>query len=106
MEGANPVLRNADQLERISGNAEGGFARYVELLREAADRLRPIRYAFKLEFPDGSWDLVEQELTREPRVGDLVWFDGMPWQILGHREVPRRTHAAEPHHFLACAPAS
>jgi hypothetical protein len=101
VEGTNPVLRNAEELERL-----GGLTRYAELLREAADGLRPARYAFKLEFPDGSWDLVEQELTHEPRVGDLVWFDGAPWQILGVRDVPRRPSDAEPHHFLACTPAA
>jgi hypothetical protein len=100
VERTNPVLRNAEELARLEC-----LTRYAELLREASDRLRPARYAFKLEFPDGSWNLVEQELTREPRVGDLVWFDGAPWQILGIREVPRRPSAAEPHHFLACAPA-
>jgi hypothetical protein len=38
-------------------------------------------------------------------VGDLVWFDGEPWQILGHETVARRPSAANPHQFLACAPA-
>jgi hypothetical protein len=123
--GENPVLGNADRLEsfveagrgalgRLSedddrarrGAAIDGFARYAQLLREAAAGTRPERYAFKLEFPDGRWDLAEQELSNEPRVGDLVWFDGTPWQILGHREVPRRPSKAAPHSFLACAPAA
>ena len=64
------------------------------------------RYSFKLEFPDGRWNLVEQELVTEPRVGDLVWFDGAPWQVREHRLVPRRPSAADPHDFLACTPAS
>jgi hypothetical protein len=123
--GENPVLGNADRLEsfveagrgalgRLSedddrarrGAAIDGFARYAQLLREAAAGTRPGRYAFKLEFPDGRWDLAEQELSNEPRVGDLVWFDGAPWQILGHREVPRRPSKTAPHNFLACAPAA
>jgi len=119
------VLGNAERLDRFveagrdglgrmsedderarRGAAIDGFARYAQLLREAAAGSRPARYAFKLEFPDGRWDLAEQELANEPRVGDLVWFDGSPWQILGHRRVPRRPSKAAPHTFLACAPAA
>lgn len=125
VEGENPVLGNAEELERWvargrdvlpqlseeddrtrRSGAIDGFAKYAQLLREAASGVRPARYSFKLEFPDGRWDLAEQELSKEPRVGDLVWFEGTPWQILGHREVPRRPSAARPHHFLACAPAA
>jgi hypothetical protein len=125
MEGENPVLGNAERLERIVAQSRDdlpalaedeertrrraaidGFARYAQLLREAGAAARPGRYSFKLEFPDGRWDLAEQELPGEPRVGDLVWFDGSPWQILGHREVPARPSKARPHQFLACAPAA
>jgi hypothetical protein len=124
-EGQNPVLGNAERLESFveagrgalgalsedddrarRGAAIDGFARYAQLLREAAAAARPARYAFKLEFPDGRWDLAEQELSQEPRVGDLVWFEGSPWHILGRREVPARPTKASPHHFLACAPAA
>jgi hypothetical protein len=87
VEGENTVPGNADRLERMGVE---GFA----------------RYAFTLEFPDGRWDVAEQELVTEPRVGDLVWFDGAPWQIRGHRVVPRRTSAGGPHDFLACTPAA
>jgi hypothetical protein len=124
VEGENPVLGNAEDLERYvarsrdelpalsedddrdrRSGAIDGFAKYAQLLREAAAGVRPARYSFKLEFPDGRWDLAEQELSKEPRVGDLVWFEGTPWQILGHREVARRV-SARPHQFLACAPAA
>ena len=124
VEGENPVLGNAEELERYvargrhelpalsededrsrRGAAIDGFAKYAQLLREAAAGVCPARYSFKLEFPDGRWDLAEQELSKEPRVGDLIWFEGTPWQILGHREVQRRV-AARPHQFLACAPAA
>src|SRR4029079_13968863 len=116
----NTVLGNAEALERLAtqgqedlpGLGEGGAARrrraaidgsfkYAHLLREAASSARPERYSFKLEFPDGRWNLLEQELMQEPRVGDLVCFDGAPWQILGHETVPRRPSASNPHQFLA-----
>ena len=121
----NTVLGNAEALERLAAQgrdhlsdlsaederprrraAIDGFFKYAQLLREAASGARPARYSFKLEFPDGRWNLLEQELMQEPRVGDLVWFDGAPWQILGHETVPRRPSAASPHQFLACAPAA
>jgi hypothetical protein len=121
----NTVLGNAEALERLAAQgrdhlsdlsadeerprrraAIDGFFKYAQLLREAASGVRPARYSFKLEFPDGRWDLLEQELPNEPRVGDLVWFDGQPWQILGHETVPRRPSASNPHQFLACAPAA
>ena len=121
----NTVLGNAEALERLAAQgrydlpglsedeerprrraAIDGFFKYAQLLREAASSARPERYSFKLEFPDGRWDLLEQELMQEPRVGDLVWFDGAPWQILGHETVPRRPSASNPHQFLACAPAA
>jgi hypothetical protein len=121
----NTVLGNAAALERLAAQgrdhlpelsededrprrraAIDGFVRYAQLLREAASGARPARYSFKLEFPDGRWDLLEQELMQEPRVGDLVWFDGQPWQILGHQTVQRRPSPSRPHQFLACAPAA
>lgn len=121
----NTVLGNAEALERLASQGRNdlpalrededrprrraaidGFFKYAQLLREAASTARPERYSFKLEFPDGRWDISEQELMQEPRVGDLVWFDGAPWQILGHETVPRRPSAAKPHQFLACAPAA
>jgi hypothetical protein len=121
----NTVLGNAEALERLAAQgrdhlsdlsadeerprrraAIDGFFKYAHLPREAASGVRPARYSFKLEFPDGRWDLLEQELPNEPRVGDLVWFDGQPWQILGHETVPRRPSASNPHQFLACAPAA
>jgi hypothetical protein len=125
VEGESTVVGNAEALDRLVERSRdqlpglneetdrsrrdaaiAGFARYADLLREAAAGARPARYSFKLEFPDGRWDLAEQELNKEPRVGDLIWFEGSPWQIFGHRQVPRRPSASQPHEFLACAPAA
>jgi hypothetical protein len=89
--------RRSDAIDAVAG--------YVKLLRETAPSERRQRYEFKLEFPDGRWDIAEQAMTAEPRVGDLVWFGSAAWQILGRRQVPRpRTNT--PHTFLACAPAA
>ena len=46
--------------------------RYVALLRDGAARRA---FSFKLEFGDGRWDVDEQSLASEPRVGDEVSFD-------------------------------
>ena len=89
--------RRSDAIDAMAG--------YVELLRASAPQSPPRRYAFKLEFPDGRWDIAEQSLDSEPRVGDLIWFGTAAWQVLGHRQVPRKW-AETPHDFLACAPAA
>lgn len=95
-------LSESEQLRR--GAAIAAFTDYIGLLRDATPGAVE-RYQFKLEFPDGRWDVAEQALQAEPRVGDLVWFDGFPWQVLGHRSVPRK-HSDRAHEFLACAPAA
>jgi hypothetical protein len=97
------ALPESEQRQR-RGEAIAAFTDYIGLLRETATSGRE-RYAFKLEFPDGRWDIAEQALLSEPHVGDLVWFEGVPWQVLGHRSVPRK-YAHTPHEFLACAPAA
>lgn len=43
-------------------------------------------YAFKLELPDGRWDLDEKRLTERPRVGEIVEF-GAWWQVKGVQRV-------------------
>jgi hypothetical protein len=96
-------LSEADRVRR--GDAIAAVDHYVALLRAAAPRVDCERYAFKLEFPDGRWDVIEQTLADKPRVGDLVWFEGLPWQILGHHRVPKPQADAQ-HEFLACAPAA
>jgi hypothetical protein len=90
--------RRADAMEQI--------ARYVQLLGEATQGQAPIRFRLKLEFPDGRWDLIEQELPKEPRAGDLVWVDQAPWQVVGHQLVNPRPSQKPAYHVFACAPAA
>lgn len=126
MDRAQPLRSNADRLEHALGasreelaavadeeersrraDAIDQLSRYVDLLREATARRGVSRYSFKLEFPDGRWDLAERELTAPPRVGDLVWFEtGGPWQVLGRQHVFPRPGHKPPHEFFACAPAA
>ena len=47
----------------------------------------PDRYAFKLEHPDGRWDVDEKQLCARPRVGELVEF-GSWWQVRNVQRVP------------------
>jgi hypothetical protein len=102
----------AEQLALLSGEerdrrlaARGAAAQYANLLRETAPRGIEERYAFKLEFPDGRWDVQEQLLGSPPRVGDLVWFGADAWQVSGYRQVPARRSGRQ-HEFLACTPAA
>jgi hypothetical protein len=98
------------ELEGLAGEerdrraaALGAAAQYANLLRETAPRGIQERYAFKLEFPDGRWDVQEQLLPSAPRVGDLVWFGSDAWQVSGYRQVPAR-RSGKQHEFLACTP--
>jgi hypothetical protein len=63
--------RRADALSLIE--------EYTALLRipavHAAVR-NPVRYCFKLVFPDGRWSISEKSLTSPPSEGDVVVFDG------------------------------
>lgn len=43
-------------------------------------------YAFKLELPDGRWDVDEKKLGARPRVGEIVEF-GAWWQVKGVQRV-------------------
>ena len=43
-------------------------------------------YAFKLELPDGRWDVDEKRLAERPRVGEIVEF-GAWWQVQGVQRV-------------------
>lgn len=98
--------RNADALEQhVAHDAPVELTRYVDLLR-AADQAaaQRARYTFKLEYPDGRWDVAEQELAAKPRAGDLVWFGGSAWQVVGRSQVIPRPSSKPPHEFLACAP--
>jgi hypothetical protein len=50
-------------------------------------------YAFKLELPDGSWDVDEKRLPERPQVGGIVEF-GSWWQVRGVERV--RTPVRKP----------
>jgi hypothetical protein len=100
----------ARELQTLEGEARdrraaalGAAAAYAHLLRETAPHGIQERYAFKLEFPDGRWDVQEQLLPTPPRVGDLVWFGPDAWQVSGYRQVPAR-RSGKQHEFLACTP--
>ena len=79
--------------------------RYVSLLRTAtADTLA--RYCFKLEFPDGRWDLVEQERVTPPSSGDVIDVAGVgSWQIRGSQSVRPRPAGKPSWSLFVCAPA-
>ena len=48
----------------------------------------PIRYCFKLVFPDGRWSIDEKQLAAAPREGDVIEFDGYGgWRIQGSQRV-------------------
>jgi len=84
------------------------FEGYTALLREptqpAAGR-NPIRYAFKLVFPDGRWSVDERELPAAPREGDVVGFEGIGnWRIEGAQRVGVKPAGKPPRMFFVCSP--
>lgn len=94
--------RRFDALAHIEG--------YTALLREpttAAMALEPVRYSFKLVFPDGRWSIDEKQLAAPPHEGDVVTFEGFGgWRIEGQQKVGARPAGKPPREFFVCAPAA
>jgi hypothetical protein len=83
---------------------------YTALLRvpavNAAVR-NPVRYCFKLVFPDGRWSIDEKNLTSPPSEGDVVVFDGYgDWRIQGLERVGAKPPGKRSREFFVCAPAA
>jgi hypothetical protein len=83
---------------------------YTALLRvpavNAATR-NPVRYWFKLVFPDGRWDIDEKQLCSPPSEGDLIVFDGYgDWRIQGSERVGAKPRGKRSREFFVCAPAA
>ncbi len=81
---------------------------YSALLRvpavHAAVR-NPVRYCFKLVFPDGRWSIDEKNLTAPPSEGDVVGFDGYgDWRIQGSERVEARPAGKRSREFLSARP--
>jgi hypothetical protein len=83
---------------------------YAALLREPWDATptrNPIRYCFKLVFPDGRWSVDEKQLAQAPQDGDVVHFAGYgDWRVQGTQRVMPRPAGKPAREFLVCAPAS
>ena len=93
--------RRADALAHIEG--------YTALLREPTHQLMPtpVRYNFKLVFPDGRWSIDEKQLADPPNEGDIVDFEGYGgWRIEGQQHVGVRPAGKAPRSFFVCAPAA
>ena len=97
-------LADAEQRARRS-DAIDQLAQYVNLLREATTSAG--RYCFKLEFPDGRWNVDERELPAAPQVGDLVELtDGMRWRVRRSQLVRARPQGKPARDFFVCVPAT
>jgi hypothetical protein len=93
--------RRADALSHIEG--------YAALLREPPGQMmhQPVRYDFKLVFPDGRWSIDEKQLADPPHEGDVVVFEGYGgWRIEGQQHVGVRPTGKAPRSFFVCAPAA
>jgi hypothetical protein len=94
--------RRADALSHIEG--------YMALLREPTSQVMhhsPVRYDFKLVFPDGRWSIDEKQLVDPPSEGDVVVFEGHGgWRIEGQQHVGVRPAGKAPRSFFVCAPAA
>lgn len=79
-------------------------AQYVALLREAREPGTRVPFWFKLEFPDGRWNVAERMLDATPRVGDVVSFDdGSRWRVRDSQLVKPRPARKPPREFFVCA---
>jgi hypothetical protein len=104
---ALPGIASDDERERRAA-ALSAFEGYTALLREPtrpAPSRNPIRYAFKLVFPDGRWSVDERELTAAPREGDVLGFDGIgDWRIQGAQRVRVKPAGKPSRTFFVCSP--
>ncbi len=94
--------RRIDALAHIEG--------YMELLREPTAQYmlgEPVRYSFKLVFPDGRWAIDEKQLVDRPHAGDLVEFENFGgWRIESEQQVGVKPAGKAPREFFVCAPAA
>ncbi|HEX3226767.1 MAG TPA: hypothetical protein VHQ89_11790 [Gaiellaceae bacterium] len=100
-------IASEDERERRAA-ALSAFEGYTALLREPTEPSagrNPIRYAFKLVFPDGRWSVDERELLAAPREGDVLGFDGIgDWRIQGAQRVGVKPAGKPPRMFFICSP--
>ena len=100
-------IGSEDERERRAA-ALSAFEGYTALLREPTEPSagrNPIRYAFKLVFPDGRWSVDERELLAAPREGDVLGFDGIgDWRIQGAQRVGVKPAGKPPRMFFICSP--
>ena len=102
LDGIDPELR--ERREYALAAIEG----YTALLREPvvpAPTRDPVRYSFKLVFPDGRWSLDEKQLVAAPQEGDVLDFEGYgDWRIQSSQRVGVRPAGKPPREFFVCAP--
>ena len=83
---------------------------YTALMRESsppASSRNPIRYCFKLVFPDGRWSIDEKQLPTAPHEGDVLAFAGYgDWRIEGSQRVGVKPAGKPQREFFVCAPAA
>jgi hypothetical protein len=111
-------LENEEQRSRRE-QAIDQMATYVSMLRDTTTtsaslaaaygpdgRLRR-PFSFKLEFPNGSWNVDEKQLEAAPKIGDIISFgDGRPWRIRASQFVRARPTRKPAREFFVCAPAA
>jgi hypothetical protein len=120
---------NAEALERVladrrrqlaglgTGEERARRAQALELIEQYTLLLReppppgplrtPVRYCFKLVFPDGRWSVDEIQLTAEPRRGDVVEIDGRGnWRIESSQRIGAKPAGKPPREMFVCAPAA
>jgi hypothetical protein len=112
--------QNADRLDKVLEQqqwAETGtlahLKAYSSLLRASVARpaAAPVRYRqrfmFKLEFPDGRWDVAERQLGAEPSVGDELRFAGdQTWRVRSTQVVGPGRAQKPPRNVFVCVVAA
>ncbi len=104
-------LESAGEEERARGEfalaAIEGYAALLRLPAVPAPARNPVRYCFKLVFPDGRWSVDEKQLPAAPQEGDVLDFDGYGgWRIQGSQHVGVKPAGKAPREFFVCAPAA
>jgi hypothetical protein len=94
-----------DEQRSRRADAVAQIGTYVGMLRDAeAPLMGSGSFSFKLELNDGRWDVEEMDMSKTPRVGDVLFFHGSKWFVRTSQLVKPRPAGRPAREVFVCAP--